>query len=216
MRLQVDQSTGARNRGVIGRVLIQCNAHKVPQAKSIHQSPRDTAFRFDALEIPDHQRPEIDPGRQSRTPQLLGVKPCTQLLNEPVESLAVEDLVQTNIERVTRAHGHIRIRHPQILLPLPILARSHRHDPILRMTPVDAAQFLCEGIRTCTTGCYGTSINQAGVVSGSYPDANGTYHGFMRTKDGDLIVFNASDAGPDFGQGTYSQSNNASNAIPGF
>src|SRR6266700_1935143 len=83
--------------------------------------------------------PEIDPRRQARTTHLLGVKPGTQLLYKRVESCPVKNLVQTNIERVTGAHSHIRIRHPQILLPLSILACSHRHDLILRMTLVDTA-----------------------------------------------------------------------------
>jgi hypothetical protein len=153
MCLQVDQSTGARNRGVIGSILIQRNAQKAPQAQRVLQPPRNAALRLDALEIPNHQRPEINPRRQSGTTQILGVKPGTQLLDERIESLAIEDLVQPNIERVPWAHSHIRIRHPQILLPLSILACSHRHDLILKMTLVDTAQFLREGIRTYTTGC---------------------------------------------------------------
>src|SRR5260370_28105467 len=122
MRLKVDQSAGARNRRVIRRVIIQCNAHKVPEAQRVLQSPGDTALRLDALEVPDHKRPEINPRRQARTPQLLGLKPCTQLLYKPVESLAVQDLVQTNIEQVPWAHRNIRVCHPQFLLPLSILA----------------------------------------------------------------------------------------------
>jgi hypothetical protein len=54
---------------------------------------------------------------------------------------------------VTRTHSHICIRHPQILLPLTILARSHCHDLILQITPVETSQFFRAGIGTFTTGC---------------------------------------------------------------
>src|ERR1700737_4679768 len=153
MCLHIYQSTSTGNRGMIGCFLIQPNTQETPQAQSVLQPPGDAALRLDALEIPDHQRPEIDPRRQAGTAQLLGVKPGTQLLHKRVESLPVKNLVQTNVERVTWAHSHIRIRHPQILLPLSILACSHRHDLILRMTLVDTAQFLREVTGTYTTAC---------------------------------------------------------------
>src|ERR1017187_5835261 len=70
------------------------------------QSWRLSPKHLDALEIPDHQRPEINPRRQSGTPQLLGIEPCAQLLHERVEALSVKNFVQTNIERVTRTHSH--------------------------------------------------------------------------------------------------------------
>jgi hypothetical protein len=38
-------------------------------------------------------------------------------------------------------------------LPLTILARSHCHDLILQMTPVETSQFFRAGILTFTTGC---------------------------------------------------------------
>jgi hypothetical protein len=126
--------------GVIRCIFIQRNTQKAPQAQRVLQPPGDAALRLDALEIPDHERPEIDSRRQSRTPQPVGIKPCAQLLDQRVESLAVKNFVQTNIERVTRTHSHICIRHPQILLPLTILARSHCHDLILQITPVETSQ----------------------------------------------------------------------------
>jgi hypothetical protein len=123
---------------VIGRVLIQRYAEKAPQAERVLQAPGDAALRLNALEIPDHPRTEIDARRQPRTAQLIGIEPGALLLNESVEALAIERLVQTNIEGMARTNSHIPVRHPQILLPLPTLARAHRHNSILRVIAVEA------------------------------------------------------------------------------
>jgi hypothetical protein len=68
MRVQVDQPPRARNRRVIRRVLVQTYAHKTPQCQRIRQSPGNAAFGPDALEIPDQQRPEVDPGVRDGRP----------------------------------------------------------------------------------------------------------------------------------------------------
>src|ERR1035438_5816157 len=106
MRLQIDQSARAGNRGMIGCILIQRDAQKAPQTQRVLQPPGDAALSLDPLEIPDHQRAEIDPRRQSMRTQLVGIKPCAQLLDERVESLAVKNLVQASVERMTRTHSH--------------------------------------------------------------------------------------------------------------
>src|SRR5450759_4902740 len=39
-----------------------------------------------------------------------------------------------------RSGCQLRVRDPQILLLLPLLARAHRHAPILRTNPVDTPE----------------------------------------------------------------------------
>src|ERR1035438_876549 len=53
MRVQIDQPPRARNRRVIGRVLVQRYAHETPQRQRVCQTPSNAALRSDALEIPD-------------------------------------------------------------------------------------------------------------------------------------------------------------------
>src|SRR5450755_598013 len=53
-----------------------------------------------------------------------------------VEALGLQQLIQTLIKRMPRRRCQLRVRNPQIFLLLPLLARPHRHAPILRTNPV--------------------------------------------------------------------------------
>jgi predicted membrane protein len=55
----------------------------------------------------------------------------------------------------------------------------------------------------CSNGTQGAAINPAGVISGQYVDTGGVFHGFLRTKDGAIITFDAPGAGTNSGQGTF-------------
>jgi len=94
VRLYIDQSAGAGDGRVIGRVFIQSDAQKAPQTERILQAPRDAALGLDALEVSDHQRAEIEPRRQPRTAQLIGIEAGALLLDKGVEALAVEYHIQ--------------------------------------------------------------------------------------------------------------------------
>jgi hypothetical protein len=107
-------------------VFIERNAQKEPQAQRVLPSPADAS---------------------------LGIEPCAQRLDECVQFLAVKHFVETNIEPMTWPHIHIRIRHPQILLPLPVLARPRRQDSFLRTRPVDTHKLVPPGIRTFASDC---------------------------------------------------------------
>src|ERR1022692_5211837 len=74
MRVHIDQSSRARDRRVVRRVLVQRNAHKAPQRQRVRQPPGNPALRPDALEIANQQRPEIDARRQRRPPVLLRIE----------------------------------------------------------------------------------------------------------------------------------------------
>src|SRR6266699_6809728 len=140
MRIEVDQSSRARDGRMVRRVLVQRNAHKAPQRQRVRQPPGNAALRSDALEIPDQQRPKVNPRRQRRTPVLLRIKLRAPLLDKLVEALGLQQLIQTLIKRVSRSRRQLRVRDPDVLLLLPLLARPHRHAPILRTKSVDTAK----------------------------------------------------------------------------
>src|ERR1019366_3438511 len=137
MRVQIDQPPRARNRRVVRRVLVQPDAHKAPQRQRVRQSPSNPALAVDALEIPDQQRPEVDPRRQRRPPVLGRVELCAPALDKLVEALCLQQLIQTLIERMPRSRRQLRVRNPDVFLLLPLLARAHCHAHILRTKPVD-------------------------------------------------------------------------------
>src|SRR5205823_8628685 len=94
----------------------------------------------DTLEIPDQQRSKVNPRRQRRTPVLLRIKLRAPLLDELVEALGLQQLIQALIKRMSRSRRQLAVRDPDVLLLLPLLARPHRHAPILRTKSVDTAK----------------------------------------------------------------------------
>src|SRR2546427_6803550 len=127
---------------MIRRVLVQSDAHKAPQRQRVRQPPGNPALRPDALEIPDQQRPKVNPRRQRRTPVLGRIELRTPLLDKLVEALGLQQLIQTLIKRMPRRCGQLRVRDPDLLLLLPLLARPHRHAPILQTNSVDTVKVL--------------------------------------------------------------------------
>src|SRR6266516_2499812 len=88
--------------------------------------------RPDALEIPDQQPTKVNPRRQRPTPVLGRIEGCTPLLDKLVETLGLQQLIQALIKRMSRSRCQLAVRDPDVLLLLPLLARPHRHAPILR------------------------------------------------------------------------------------
>jgi hypothetical protein len=60
------------------------------------------------------------------------------------------------------------------------------------------------------------AINDLGAVAGFDGDANGVFHGFVRTADGKIATFDAPGAGTGAGQGTFPYSINVWGAITGY
>src|SRR5208337_1312784 len=141
MRVEIDQSSRARNRRVIRRVLVQRNPHKAPQRQRVRQPPGNPALRPDALEIPDQQRPKVNPRRQRRTPVLGRIELRAPALDKLVEALGLQQLIQTLIKRMPRRRRQLLLCDPQPLLLLPLLARAHRHARILRIISVNYTIF---------------------------------------------------------------------------
>src|SRR5207237_1766398 len=86
------------------------------------------------------QRPKVNPRRQRRTPVLLRIKLRAPLLDKLVEALGLQQLIQTLIKRMSRRRRQLGVRDPDVLLLLPLLARPHRHAPILRTKSVDTSE----------------------------------------------------------------------------
>jgi hypothetical protein len=84
---------------VIRRVLVQRDAHETPQGQRVRQPPGNAALRSNALEIPDQQRPKVNPRRQRRTPVLLGIKLRAPAFDKLVEAFGLQQFIQTLIER---------------------------------------------------------------------------------------------------------------------
>jgi hypothetical protein len=63
--------------------------------------------------------------------------------------------------------------------------------------------------------CWG-GINPAGTITGFYVDNNNVYHGFLRTRDGESVRFNAPGAGTGAWQGTQPMTINTQGAITGY
>src|SRR6266478_5813339 len=139
MRVQIDQPPRARDRRVIRRVLVQRDAYETPQCQRVRQPPSYPALRPDAFEIPDQQRTKVNPRRQRRAPVLLRIKLRAPALDKLVEALGLQQFIQTLIERMPRSRCQLRMCDPQIFLLLPLLARPHRHAPILQTQPVDTS-----------------------------------------------------------------------------
>jgi len=63
-------------------------------------------------------------------------------------------------------------------------------------------------------------INPAGTVTGFYADSNNVYHGFLRTREGEITTFDAPGAGTvgslGGGQGTQPMTINSEGAITGY
>src|SRR5271157_6323143 len=142
MRVHINQPPCARYRRVIRRVLVQANAHKTPQRQRIRQPPGNAALRPDALEIPDQQRTKIDSRRQGRPPVLGRIELRTPSLDKLVKALGFQQLIQPLIKRMPRSRCQLRVRDPQSLLLLPLLARAHRHRAILRTMSVDTSDLI--------------------------------------------------------------------------
>ena len=69
------------------------------------------------------------------------------------------------------------------------------------------------------TGCFGCTfgINQFGAIAGTYLDSTNVFHGFLRTREGEIITFDApgADATPNAYNGTWAQNINDDGAITG-
>src|SRR6266581_5306610 len=111
------------------------------------------ALAVDALEIPDQQRPEIDPRRQRRPPVLGRIELRAPNLDKLIELLRLQQLIQPLIERMPRSRCQLRVRDPDVLLLLPLLPRPHRHARHSTNNACGYFSTFRSRIQAYTTGC---------------------------------------------------------------
>ena len=126
VRLEVDQSSRPRERAVVGRRLCEVDAQEAAQRQAVRAPPGDLALAADALEVPDHQQPEVHAGRRARAAHRLGVVTPAALLDEAVEALLFQERVHPLVEGVSRRARQFARRHKERRLPLR-LSVAHRH-----------------------------------------------------------------------------------------
>jgi hypothetical protein len=110
---------------MVRRGAVQADPEKVPQRQRVRRAPRDASLRVHAFEVPNQQEPEVDAGRQTRTPHRLRVELGALGFDEVIEAVLAEELIQSGIERVTGRGRQVSGRHPHG--GLVTLACSHRH-----------------------------------------------------------------------------------------
>jgi hypothetical protein len=86
-----------------------------------------------------------------------------------------------------------------------------RDGVITTFDVADAGTGSFQGTLTCPFEC----LNSEGAITGSYSDASGLNHGFVRAPDGVITTFDVAGAGTGSGQGTVASAMNAAGKIVG-
>jgi hypothetical protein len=147
MRLDVDQTSYARDRRMIGRRLVEAQAQEVAHGQRVRRPPGDPALRVEALEIADEQQAEVPAWSEAGPAHHRRVEGTTLVLDKPIKPGGAEDLIQSHVERVARRHRRLGRGNPQRRsLALPF---AHRHGPqcTIRRASGDVLS------ATFTTGC---------------------------------------------------------------
>ena len=125
--LEVNQATGARQRRVVRRGLVQGDIQKCPDAQRIGGAPRDCPFRVQPFKVAEQQQPEIAARRQTRPTDPVRVERRALCLHARIEPRLVEHPIQPLVKRVPSALRQIRRGHPHRRLPRSAAACPHRH-----------------------------------------------------------------------------------------
>ena len=157
--LEVNQATGARQRRVIRRGLVEGEVQKRANAQRVGGAPRDRSFRVQTLKVAEQQQPEIAARRQTRPADSVRVERCALRFHERIEPRLVKHPIQPLVKRVPRARRQIRRGHPHRRLPRSAAACPHRHARQCR-TQDRSCRSLEWG--TFTTGCQGRRRLDAG------------------------------------------------------
>jgi len=148
VRLEVDQATRARNRRMIGRRIVHAQPQKTADGQRVGRTPRDAAFRVDALEVAEQQQPKVAAGRQARPSHPLRVEAPALRLDEPIEVVGVEQRIQSGVERMARRLRQVSGDDPQRRL----LTVSNAHCHAREFSTEDQFWLMIESTMA-TTGC---------------------------------------------------------------
>ncbi len=114
--------------GVVGRLLRQRNAQKLPQGKAVGASPRDAALRADALVIADQQHAKGNARRNGRPAEMGVIVRLTHLLDRAIKVRLRQQPVEFPVENVSCRFRQACGGHPHFLLFLSMFSPRHRHS----------------------------------------------------------------------------------------
>ena len=138
MGFDVNQATGARQRRVVRRGLVQGDVQKRPDAQRIGGAPRDCPFRVQPFKVAEQQQPEIPARRQTRSTDPVRVERRALCLHERIEPRLVEHPIQPLVKRCPALFGrsavgtHIvacRVRPRLVPIAMPD-SEGHRTDHV--------------------------------------------------------------------------------------
>ena len=87
---------------MIGRRLVQRQPQEAAERERIGRAPGDAAFCVEAFEVTDQQQPEVAPRRQARPTHDRCVEAATEVFDEPIEIVGIEDRAEAHVERMAR------------------------------------------------------------------------------------------------------------------
>src|SRR5437879_12757412 len=116
MGFHVDQPSGAGDRRVVGRHLVQPRSKKTAQRQRVRRPPCDATLAVDAFKIPDEQQTEVPPRRQTRPSHPLRVEPGALLFHPFVKAALFQQSVQLFVKRMRYRPRQVCLCDPNRLL----------------------------------------------------------------------------------------------------
>src|SRR5438309_6984595 len=137
MGFHVDQASGAGDRRVVGRHLVQPRSQKTAQRQRVRRPPCDATLAVDAFKIPDEQQTEVPPRRQTRPPHPLRVEPGALLFHPFVKAALFQQSVQLFVKRMRYRPRQVCLCDPNRLLSSLPRFSAHCHARSLLPTVVN-------------------------------------------------------------------------------
>jgi hypothetical protein len=150
MRLQINQPTRPRDRGLVRRRFVQLELWEAPDAQRIGGAAGDRPFRVEALKIAEQQHPELPTRCEAGASHHLGVERGARAFDEGIELRLGQHAVQPAVELVRRTARQILRGDPHRRVARSSFAFAHRHAHSL----VRAIDGVDPYSPTCATGCY--------------------------------------------------------------
>ena len=91
---------------MIRQRLGEAEPQKPAQRQRVSGSPRDSTLEVEALEVADQQQAHVQPGRQAQSAAFRTERGAL-VFDECIESVRVEDLIETAIERMPARRGQL-------------------------------------------------------------------------------------------------------------
>src|SRR5438552_11517827 len=137
MGFHVDQPSGAGDRRVVGRHLVQPRSKKTAQCQRVRRPPCDATLAVDAFKIPDEQQTEVPPRRQTQPPHPLRVEPGALLFYPFVKAALFQQSVQLFVKRMRYRPRQVCLCDPNRLLSSLPRFSAHCHARSLLPTVVN-------------------------------------------------------------------------------